>query len=161
MPIHHYVHPTDRVVICFGDISFDHVLESLQALGGDPSFKPGFRQLVDLWQVSKLRLRLKDLQEIQHSWDPFSNTGKRAVFAIQLPIFRLAKTYQSLVARTEFRVFHTLTEAISWLNLQASPLKGCTRRSSTARVFSTSTAATMLEMPTLVPKNFPVARKRT
>jgi hypothetical protein len=63
MPIHHYVHPADRVVIttCFGDISFDHVLESLQALAGDPSFKPGFRQLVDLSQVSKLRLRLKDL----------------------------------------------------------------------------------------------------
>jgi hypothetical protein len=42
MPIHHYVHSTDRVVIttCFGDISFDHVLESLQALGVDPRFKP-------------------------------------------------------------------------------------------------------------------------
>jgi hypothetical protein len=41
MPIHHYVHPADRVVIttCFGDISFDHVLESLQALAGDPSFQ--------------------------------------------------------------------------------------------------------------------------
>jgi hypothetical protein len=76
MPIHHYVHSTDRVVIttCFGDISFDHVLESLQALGVDPRFKPGFRQLVDLSQVSKLRLRLKHL-EIQHSWYPFSNTA--------------------------------------------------------------------------------------
>jgi len=73
----------------------------------NPRFKPGFRQLFDLSQVSKLRLRLKDLQEIQHSWDPFSNTGKQAVFAIQPPIFRLAKTYRSLVARTEFRVFHT------------------------------------------------------
>jgi len=81
--------PPDRVVIttCFGDISFDHVLESLQALAGDPSFKPGFRQLVDLSQVSKLRLRLKDLEEIQHSWDPFSNTGKRAMFATQPPDF--------------------------------------------------------------------------
>lgn len=60
---------------------------SLQALGGDPGFNPGFRQLVDLSQISKLRLRLKDLEEIQHSWDPFSNTGKRAAFATQPPDF--------------------------------------------------------------------------
>ena len=35
------------------DITFDHVLESLQALGVDSRFKPGFRQLVGHSEVAR------------------------------------------------------------------------------------------------------------
>jgi hypothetical protein len=117
--------------------------------------------LIDLSQVSNVGLRFKDLREIRYSWDPFSNQGKRAVFASQASTLRIAKTYQSILARPEFRVFQTLGEAISWLNLEASLLKGSTRRTSTGRAFATTANATMLEVPSDVPKYFPVARKRT
>jgi len=46
-----------------------------------PEFRPDFRQLIDLSEVSKLDLRYSELNLLAEFHDPFSDKGRRAVIA--------------------------------------------------------------------------------
>jgi hypothetical protein len=72
-----------RLVIstCYGELTVQELKSAGAGLRSHPEFHPGFRQLIDLSHVVKLPLHFRDLYQLKHADDPFSNDGKRAVFA--------------------------------------------------------------------------------
>src|SRR4029077_4645028 len=83
MPATNLVCAPYRLVIstCYGELTAPELKSATVDLRRHPEFHPGFRQLIDLSHVVKLNLDFRDLYQLKLSDDPFSNEGKRAVFA--------------------------------------------------------------------------------
>lgn len=68
-----------RLVIsaCYGELP----VRGLKSAGAGLRSHPEFGQLIDLSHVVKQHLHFRDLYQLKDADDPFSNDGKRAVFA--------------------------------------------------------------------------------
>ncbi len=131
MPVQHFIDPAMRLVItkCWGTVSRDEVVASLQELKRNPDFSADFQQLIDLSEVSGLKLGFNDMEIIHRLYDPFSNEGRRAVIAPgQGAIYGLSRMYQLLVDHDHFAIVHNLDSAIVWLGLQAAKAKAAVQK---------------------------------
>jgi len=126
MPASSFVNSSSRLVItlCAGEVTLAEVTATFAEIRGHPGFHPDFRQLVDLSQVSNLRLHFNDLYHLHHACDPFSNQGKRAVFACDNVTFGVSRMYQLIANSPQFEVFRSLSEAVKWLEWDATLLEG-------------------------------------
>jgi hypothetical protein len=121
MPAASFVDSSHRVVItvCSGELTLDEITATCAEIQGHPEFRPDFQQLIDLSIASKCHLFAKDLYQLKHAYDPFSNKGKRAVVAPDAVWFGIGRMYQLMLNSTQFDVFRSLPEAIAWLGLEA------------------------------------------
>ena len=160
--VENFVGPRHGVVItlCSGYVTRNDVVKSIEALRKDPSFRPNFRQLINVYQESKLRLDFKDLYGIHEIYDPFSGESRRAIVAPQGgAAYKLAQMYRAIVDREHMEVFVSLLDAISWLGLEVTVLEAAIQRgraSSRARLET----GMIFDLPSEVPQTFRPIRKK-
>ena len=114
-----------RLVIstCYGELTVQELKSAGASLRNHAEFRPGFRQLIDLSHVVKLHLHFRDLYQLKHADDPFSNDGKRAVFAPDDLSFGMSRMYQLILNTAHFEVFRSLADALAWLELDPATLE--------------------------------------
>jgi hypothetical protein len=114
-----------RLVIStyYGELTVQELKSAGASLRSHPEFRPGFRQLIDLSHVVKLDLHFRDLYQLKHADDPFSNEGKRAVFAPNDLSFGMSRMYQLILNTANFEVFRSLADALAWLELDPATLE--------------------------------------
>jgi hypothetical protein len=83
MSVLHFVDRPHRLVVSTfsGEVTRDQIAAACTKLRHDRNFRPDYRQLADLSQVSHLKLYLEDLNSISSTYDPFSRESRRAFFA--------------------------------------------------------------------------------
>jgi len=125
MPTTSLVSTRYRLVIttCFGELTLDELKVGAAHVRNHPEFHPDFRQFIDLSHVVKLHLHFRDLYQLKHANDPFSNEGKRAVVAPSDLTFGMSRMYQLILNSAHFEVFHSLAEALAWLELDPATLE--------------------------------------
>jgi hypothetical protein len=125
MPATNLVCAPYRLVIstCYGEVTAQELKSATVDLRRHPEFRPGLRQLIDLSHVVKLNLDFRDLYQLKHADDPFSNEGKRAVFAPNDLSFGMSRMYQQILNTAHFEVFRSLADALAWLELDPAVLE--------------------------------------
>jgi hypothetical protein len=125
MSVLHVVDSSHHLVVTTfsGQVTLDEIAAACTKLGRDHDFRPDYRQLADLSQVSQLNLNDEDMRSIREIYDPFSSQSRRA-FVVSDPGGTLGtvKSYQSIGGGDQFQVFPSLLDAINWLNLGATVL---------------------------------------
>jgi hypothetical protein len=149
MPAASFVDSCNRVVItvCTGELTLDEIKMTCAEIHGHKEFCPDFQQLIDLSEASTCHLYAKDLYQLKHAYDPFSNKGKRAVVAPDAVWFGIGRMYQLMLNSAQFEVFRSLPEAIAWLGLNATILEAGRKQS----VQSVGKKSTRLDPPPDVP----------
>jgi len=114
-----------RLVIstCYGELTLQELKSAGANLRSHADFHPDFRQLIDLSHVVKVDLHFRDLYQLKHADDPFSNEGKRAVFAPNDVSFGMSRMYQLILNTAHFEVFRSLADALAWLELDPATLE--------------------------------------
>jgi hypothetical protein len=129
MPVLSFVDSPARLVItlCIGQVTPKDISATFSEIRSHPGFHPDFRQLSDLSLASSIPLRFPDLYHLQQACDPFSNQGKRAVVAPDPVPFGLSRMYQLIVNNPNFEVFHSLPDALNFLEWDGAVLEGVIR----------------------------------
>lgn len=85
-------------------------------LGMDPSFDPGFSEIVDLRNVEDLDLRGEQMVELADKIDPFSLDAKRAFVVRNSVQSHAARMHQILrIAKENLSIFHSVEDAERWI----------------------------------------------
>lgn len=149
------------ITLCSGYVTRNDVVKSIETLRKDPSFRPNFRQLINVYQESKLQLDFKDLYGIHQIYDPFSGESRRAIVAPHGGVaYRLAQMYRAIVDTEHMEVFVSLLDAISWLGLEVTVLEAAIQRGRTSSTTTRLDTARILDLPSDVPQTFrPIRRK--
>jgi hypothetical protein len=122
MAYHYEIEPERQLVIVHmgGAVTREEIAASRAAVAGDPLFKPGFSELVDLRDLtSSDALTIADLQQLASSAiDPV----KRRAFVVHDPatygLIRIYDGMRSLMPQHEqVRLFKNMTDAEAWLGL--------------------------------------------
>ena len=168
MSVLHFVGRSHRLVVSTfsGEVTRDQIEAACTKLRHDSDFRPDYRQLADLSQVSRLNLYLEDVDSIRSTYDPFSSKSRRAFFVPDklnvVPdnsTFGTVRTYQSVVKSEQFEVFPSLLDAISWLDLQVTVLQAASKRSSFRSVPASDESLTF-NLPSNTPATFQPIRRR-
>ena len=161
MSVLHFVDRSHRLVVTTfsGEVTRDQIAAACTKLRHDRDFRPDYRQLADLSQVSHLNLYLEDLNSIRSTYDPFSSKSRRAFFAPDSTTFGTVRTYQSVVKSEQFEVFPSLLDAISWLDLEVTVLQAASMRSS-FRPDPAKEQSHTFNLPSTTPSTFQPIRRR-
>lgn len=115
----HYVIDTQRrvVLVKFGEkLTATDIERYAEQLRANPSFRPGFSEIVDLTQVVDVELRGEDILRLADHVDPFSFESKRAFVVKDSAQSHQARMYQiSRMAREKIRSFYSHEDAERWL----------------------------------------------
>ncbi len=125
MPTTSVVYPSHRLVVtsCSEGVTLDEVRTSAAQIRDHPEFRPHFRQLIDLNRATRIHLHFKELYELKHVHDPFSNESKRAVVAATDASYGVSRMYQLILNTPYFEVFRSLPQAAQWLEVDLSFLE--------------------------------------
>jgi hypothetical protein len=126
MSVLHFVDRPHRLVVSAfsGQVTLDEIAAACTRLRHDRDFKPDYRQLADMSQVSQLKLQAEDINSIRFTYDPFSKKSRRAfVVADNDATLGTVKGYRSIVASEQFEIFPSMLDAISWLDLEVTVLQ--------------------------------------
>jgi len=121
MPISYAIDPIEQLVTTrlWGVMIDDEVRDHNRKLHADPAFNPGYRQLVDMTEVTESRVGTNTINET--SADHFFNPGTpRAFVATSDAIFGMARKF-ALQAESEgqtIQVFRDMEKARKWLGLR-------------------------------------------
>lgn len=115
------------VTCCYGEVAIREIQADAARVRAHPQFDPAFRQFIDLSHVVKLQLNFRDLYQLKHADDPFSNEGKRAAFAPNDLSFGMSRMYQLILNSAHFEVFRSLGDALAWLELDPADLEDALR----------------------------------
>jgi hypothetical protein len=161
MSVLHFVDRSHRLVVSTfsGEVTRDQIAAACTKLRHDRDFRPDYRQLADMSQVSRLNLYLEDLNSISSTYDPFSSKSKRAFFVPDRTTFGTVQTYQSVVNSEQFEIFPSLLDAISWLDLEVTVLQAASKRSS-FRPDPTADQQSTFNLPSNTPATFQPIRRR-
>ncbi len=94
-----------------------------ERLRADPDFKPHFRQLWDLTEITKSELSYAELTGMAKI-SVFAPTSRRAILAPVDVVFGMARMFQMLKeseGETGIRVFRQRSEALRWLETGEDP----------------------------------------
>ncbi len=107
-----------------GVVTLAELLAHQDRLTADPDFAPGFRQLMDLTQVSRFDTQPSDLYTVA-ARKVFGPGSRRAIVAASDSNFGLARGFELMRAAVtkgkseeEIMVFRDLAEARQWLGLE-------------------------------------------
>ena len=117
-----YTIDTDRKLVVtriWGAPTEDEIFDHGQRLRNDPQFRPDFRQLVDMSELTEIRVGSGLIRDA--SRDQFFSPGaRRAIVANSDAAFGMARMYAiaSEDAGQTIQVFRDMSAAEAWLNLE-------------------------------------------
>ncbi|SRR5258708_5756083 len=119
MPASYKIDKRQRLVISSGSgvLTRDDCEKHQQQLLNDPDFDPGFSQLSDFTQVTKVALTTQDIQQLAIA-TIFSPGARRAFLAGSEEQFGLSRMFEMIretMGETGVRVFRSREEAMRWL----------------------------------------------
>jgi len=162
MSVLHFVDRSHRLVVSTfsGEVTRDQIAAACTKLRHDRDFRPDYRQLADMSQVSRLNLYLEDLNSISSTYDPFSSKSRRAFFVPDRTTFGTVQTYQSVVNSEQFEIFPSLLDAISWLDLEVTVLQAASKKSSFRPDSDPEQKSLTFNLPSNTPPTFQPIRRR-
>lgn len=102
----------------WGEVSLADILSTLEAGLRDPDVDPGFGEIVDLTEVTKMDLSSDDVHAIAEK-SAFSLCSRRAfVVPKNDVVFGLVRMYEilrELQGETRIGIFRTLDQALNWV----------------------------------------------
>jgi hypothetical protein len=121
MPISYAIDPIEQLATSrlWGVMTDDEVRDHNERLRTDPAFNPGYRQLVDMTEVTESRVGTNTINET--SADHFFNPGtQRAFVASSDAIFGMARKFalQAEADGQTIQVFREMKSARKWLGLR-------------------------------------------
>jgi hypothetical protein len=92
------------------------LLAHVRTLTSDPRFARDFRQLVDLRDVTDVRITVSTIREMVRL-NPFGAGARRAVVITSDVVFGMARMYQILSddSPDELQIFRKIDDALRWL----------------------------------------------
>jgi hypothetical protein len=120
MPASYTIDIDRKIVVSriWGAATEDEIFDHGQRLRNDPQFRPDFRQLVDMSELTEIRVGSGVIREA--SRDQFFSPGvRRALVANSDAAFGMARMYAiaSEDAGQTIEVFRDINAAEAWLNL--------------------------------------------
>ena len=102
-----------------GEITEADVLDHARRLSADADFQPGYNQLVDLLDITKIILSVADMHVIARRTAIFNEQSRRAIIARKDAVYGMARMYQMLrdEGPEEIMVFRDMPDARRWLGL--------------------------------------------
>ena len=119
MPASYKIDKEKRVVLstAWGSLSFTDALTHKDKLLNDPDFAPAFSQILDLTQVTEVRLSVDEMRAFAE-FSVFSPQSRRAFIAhrdLEYGMARMFATLRELRGEKGIGVFRTLEEALDWV----------------------------------------------
>jgi len=88
----------------------------------DPSFRPGFSEIVDLTEVEELDLQADEYLKLADEVDPFSENAKRA-FVVKTSVpHHAARMHKALRSQQSIAIFSSMEDAMRWVGGSSIPL---------------------------------------
>ena len=124
MPIHYSIDRGRRIVFTTwsDQLTYEELRAHLDELRSDPNFDPSFDQLINLSDVSVIRLTFNNLSAIKDH-DPFSLESRRAVVAPRDVAYGISRMYET-IRGGGLTVFRSMEPARTWLGLDLQVTKG-------------------------------------
>lgn len=156
MSVLHVVDSSHHLVMTTfsGQVTLEEIAAACTKLGRDHDFRPDYRQLADLSQVSRLNLNDDDMRSIREIYDPFSSQSRRAFVVSDRGALGTVKTYQSIGGGDQFQVFPSLLDAIDWLNLGATVLPAVSLTSSLRFASTNNSERCSFDLSCNAPRSF-------
>ena len=125
MPADFFVNPQLGVVFskATGVFGYAEALDHMTRLLRDPDFRPGFNQLLDAREITKVELSSDEVRDLA-ARTVFSAHSRRAFVTKSnhdFAISRMFGTYREIRGEDGIRSYHTMPEALAWLGLAADP----------------------------------------
>lgn len=117
MPAHHVVDSKQKlVVVKFAKkLTARDIERYATLLRANPSFQPGFSEIVDLSDVTEIDLQADDFLRLADETDPFSYDAKRAFVARTSVQNHAARMHKILRTQRNIEIFGTIAEAERWI----------------------------------------------
>ena len=120
MPAIYTIDPARSLVLScgWGIVTEREFLAHVLALTADARFAPHFHQLVDLRDVTDVRLTFSTVRELARL-NPFGAGARRALVVTCDVVFGMARMYQILTDESpdELEIFRKLDDALQWLGI--------------------------------------------
>jgi hypothetical protein len=118
-----YTIDSDRKLVVtriWGAATEDDIYDHGQRLRNDPQFRPDFRQLVDMTELTEIRVGSGVIRDASRN-QFFSPGVRRAVVANSEAAFGMARMYAIASEETgqTIQVFRDMSAAEAWLNLES------------------------------------------
>jgi hypothetical protein len=100
-----------------GVITLPEIWAHQEKLDKDPDFDPSFAQLLDVTQVTKLKLSSEDVQRVAES-NTLSTNPRLAIVATSSLVYGMARMFQifrEMKGEEKTRVFRDRDEALAWV----------------------------------------------
>ena len=120
MPISYQIDTARKFVTVVGTgiLTAAEMREEQARMTREPGLEPHFDQLIDLKEVTELRLTVEDVRQLSYG-SPFREGSRRVIVVDRPEDFGLARVFQALTEAhgAELRVLYDLAEARRWLEL--------------------------------------------
>jgi hypothetical protein len=125
MPAEYQIDQAQGLVLsrAWGVLQREHLIGHGERLRADPDFKPHYRQLWDLTEITKSELSYTELTAMAKI-SVFAPASRRAMLAPVDVVFGMARMFQMLKeseGETGIRVFRKRSEALRWLETGEDP----------------------------------------
>lgn len=102
----------------WGILTDEHIAEHARALRADPRFDPGFRQIVDLRELTDVRITGRGIRDVA-AINPFRRDARRAFVVVSDETFGLTRMFGffSESSSEQFGIFRTIEPALEWIGL--------------------------------------------
>jgi hypothetical protein len=100
-----------------GVITLPEIWAHQEKLDKDPDFDPSFAQLLDVTQVTKLKLSSEDVRRVAES-NTLSTNSRLAIVATSSLVYGMARMFQifrEMKGEEKTRVFRDRDEALAWV----------------------------------------------
>jgi hypothetical protein len=118
MPESFEIDPQRELVICraWGSLSDDELRAHYKRLMADPNFRPGYRQIADLREVTDFTVDSRTIEEVARM-QVFEPGTRRAFIAPTGVAYGLARMFSthSAASGQDLRVFNNAASAEAWL----------------------------------------------
>lgn len=125
MPIEFFVDAPRGVVFskATGVFSAADAIRHRDRLSRDPGFRPEFKQLLDLLEVTQIKISGEEIRNLAQQ-TVLGPGAKRAIVVSSTNAFGLGRmfgSYREIYGAEEIRVFRNKAEALAWLQLPVEP----------------------------------------
>lgn len=127
MPFSYVVYKAQRLVVSTGSgiLTGEEIRECQVRTTTDPDFNPEFNQLVDVRQVTDLKMFIDEFKSLARR-KVFTSGSRRAFVAASPHVFGMGRVWQahselSTDNPSEIQVFYDLPSALEWLGLESLP----------------------------------------
>lgn len=120
MPVSYRIDKNRRLVwsTAWGVFSYDDVVAHKDRLLSDPDFDPGYSQIADLTQVTRLKLTTTEVEAFAQ-FQVFSPGSRRALVASDDGLFGLGRmfaTLRDIRGESGIGVFRSIDDALEWIS---------------------------------------------